>query len=42
MKEQLTEQLGDDAVFAPLHYNLPRASSLIYVAQQSEESDEYP
>ncbi|WP_342514278.1 tRNA (adenosine(37)-N6)-threonylcarbamoyltransferase complex dimerization subunit type 1 TsaB [Sporosarcina sp. FSL K6-1522] len=36
----LIEKLGDDAVTAPLHDQLPRASSLIYAAQQSgEEAD---
>ncbi len=35
--EILVEQLGEKGTIAPLHFNLPRASSLIYVAEQSEE-----
>lgn len=39
-EQQLMEQLGDRAVIGPLHLNLPRASSLIYmVAQTEQESD---
>jgi tRNA threonylcarbamoyladenosine biosynthesis protein TsaB len=34
-KNEIVERLGQNAVLAPLHYNLPRASSLIYAAQQS-------
>lgn len=33
----LVEKLGTKGIIAPLHLNLPRASSLIYVAGQSEE-----
>lgn len=36
-KNQLIEKLADYADFAPLQFNLPRASSLIYAAQQFEE-----
>lgn len=38
-EKQLVEQLGDRAVIAPLHLNLPRASSLIHLVQQKQESD---
>lgn len=34
----IVDRLGKDAIFAPLHYNLPRASSLIYAAQKSSKS----
>ena len=34
--QKLIEQLGQRAVIAPLQFNLPRASSLIYIALQSE------
>lgn len=33
----LVEKLGENGVIAPLHFNLPRASSLIYAAGQSVE-----
>jgi len=33
----LLDKFGDNGIIAPLHFNLPRASSLIYVAMQSEE-----
>jgi tRNA threonylcarbamoyladenosine biosynthesis protein TsaB len=36
-KEQLIDELADQAVFAPLQFNLPRASSLIHTAQQFEQ-----
>ena len=36
-KDQLIGELAEDAVFAPLQFNLPRASSLIFTAQQFEE-----
>ena len=36
-EQQITEQLGERAMIAPLHFNLPRASSLIYMAAQSEQ-----
>lgn len=36
-KSQLIDELADFAVFAPLQFNLPRASSLIYAAEQFEE-----
>lgn len=39
-QEELKEALGEKAVIAPLQYNLPRASSLVYVAQQLEEMEE--
>ncbi|MCG7337180.1 tRNA (adenosine(37)-N6)-threonylcarbamoyltransferase complex dimerization subunit type 1 TsaB [Sporosarcina sp. ACRSM] len=38
-EKQLVGQLGDRAVIAPLHLNLPRASSLIHLVQQKQESD---
>ncbi|MEK5068329.1 tRNA (adenosine(37)-N6)-threonylcarbamoyltransferase complex dimerization subunit type 1 TsaB [Sporosarcina sp. FSL K6-1508] len=39
-EQKIIEQLGKQAVMAPLQFNLPRASSLIYIAAQSEpESD---
>ena len=37
MSSKLIEQLGRRAVIAPLQFNLPRASSLIYMAAQSEQ-----
>ena len=37
---EFIERLGENAVIAPLHYNLPRASSLIYAAEQSGESED--
>ncbi|WP_172373501.1 tRNA (adenosine(37)-N6)-threonylcarbamoyltransferase complex dimerization subunit type 1 TsaB [Sporosarcina jiandibaonis] len=36
-KDQLIDELADHAVFAPIQFNLPRASSLIHAAQQFEE-----
>ena len=36
-EDKLIEQFGENAVIAPLHFNLPRASSLIYMAGQSDE-----
>lgn len=36
----MTEQLNGRAVIAPLHFNLPRASSLIYAAQQFEDEED--
>ncbi|WP_318617167.1 tRNA (adenosine(37)-N6)-threonylcarbamoyltransferase complex dimerization subunit type 1 TsaB [Sporosarcina sp. YIM B06819] len=36
-EQQIVEQLGHRAMIAPLHFNLPRASSLIYIAAQSEQ-----
>ncbi|MFJ7936722.1 tRNA (adenosine(37)-N6)-threonylcarbamoyltransferase complex dimerization subunit type 1 TsaB [Sporosarcina sp. NPDC096371] len=39
-EQQLVEKLGKRAMIAPLHFNLPRASSLVYIAAQSgQESD---
>jgi len=35
-EQKIIEQLGQRAVLAPLQFNLPRASSLIYIALQSE------
>lgn len=34
---KIVERLGERAVIAPLHFNLPRASSLIHLAAQSEQ-----
>lgn len=39
-KDTLVEKLGQRAVIAPLHFNLPRASSLIYAAQQVETGED--
>lgn len=39
-EKEIIDKLGDNAIIAPLHYNLPRASSLIYVAQKSEKSED--
>ncbi|WP_210471684.1 tRNA (adenosine(37)-N6)-threonylcarbamoyltransferase complex dimerization subunit type 1 TsaB [Sporosarcina sp. 6E9] len=39
-KEQLIDELEEQAVFAPLQFNLPRASSLIYTAQQFGEKED--
>lgn len=36
-EQQLVEKLGSRAVIAPLHFNLPRASSLIYMASRAEQ-----
>ena len=36
-ERKIVEQLGQRAVMAPLHFNLPRASALIHVAAQSEQ-----
>lgn len=33
----LIERFESDAVIAPLHFNSPRASSLVYIAQQVDE-----
>lgn len=35
--QSFVEKLGGKGTIAPLHFNLPRASSLIYAAGQSEE-----
>ncbi|WP_203249161.1 tRNA (adenosine(37)-N6)-threonylcarbamoyltransferase complex dimerization subunit type 1 TsaB [Sporosarcina beigongshangi] len=35
-EQQIVERLGERATIAPLHLNLPRASSLIHIAAQSE------
>ena len=35
--ETLVGKLGEIGTIAPLHFNIPRASSLIYVAGQSDE-----
>ena len=35
-EKQLIEELADNAVIAPLQFNLPRASSLIYAAHSSQ------
>ncbi len=34
---KIIERLGQRAAIAPLHFNLPHASSLIYIAAQSEQ-----
>jgi tRNA threonylcarbamoyladenosine biosynthesis protein TsaB len=39
-EQKIVEQLGQRAVMAPLHFNLPRASSLIHVAAQSEQESD--
>lgn len=39
-EEVLVNQLDGKAIIAPLHLNLPRASSLIFLAQQSEEQED--
>lgn len=39
-KEQLIKKIGKRAMIAPLHFNLPRASSLIYAAQQLETAED--
>lgn len=39
-EEALMEQLQNQAVIAPFQYNLPRASSLIYAAQQVSEKED--
>lgn len=39
-KNILIDQLGERAVIAPLHFNLPRASSLIYAAQQFDTGED--
>lgn len=36
-EEELLKRLGKDAIIAPLQYHLPRASSLIYSAQQLDQ-----
>ena len=36
-EEVLIEKFGESAVIAPLNFNLPRASSLIYIAQESKK-----
>ncbi|MFC5592126.1 tRNA (adenosine(37)-N6)-threonylcarbamoyltransferase complex dimerization subunit type 1 TsaB [Sporosarcina soli] len=36
-EQQLVEQLGDLTEIAPLHLNLPRASTLIHLAAQQEQ-----
>lgn len=36
-EQQIVERLGQRAIIAPFHVDLPRASSLIYIATQSEQ-----
>lgn len=36
-QEEILREFGKLAVIAPVHFNLPRASSLIYAAQQLED-----
>ncbi len=39
-EQQIVERLGQGAIIAPFHVDLPRASSLLYIAAQSkQESD---
>ena len=38
-EEEIIEKLGENAVIAPLHYNLPRASSLIYAPSNLKTED---
>ncbi|MBE1557021.1 tRNA (adenosine(37)-N6)-threonylcarbamoyltransferase complex dimerization subunit type 1 TsaB [Sporosarcina limicola] len=37
---EISERLGQQAVIAPLHFNLPRASALIHAAIQSEQESD--
>ena len=39
-EEKLLEKLGENAIIAPHSYNLPRDSSLILMAQQSERRED--
>lgn len=39
-KDTLVAELNGRAVIAPLHFNLPRASSLIYAAQAFEDEED--
>ncbi|WP_438313252.1 tRNA (adenosine(37)-N6)-threonylcarbamoyltransferase complex dimerization subunit type 1 TsaB [Sporosarcina sp. FA9] len=39
-EENLVETFGDRAVIAPFYTNLPRASSLIHIAEQASESED--
>lgn len=39
-EQQIVERLGEHAKIAPFHVNLPRASSLIYIATQSEQESD--
>lgn len=39
-EEMIKEMLEERAVIAPVQFNLPRASSLIYVAEQMETKEE--
>lgn len=36
-EQQIVERLGQRAIIAPFHVDLPRASSLLYIATQSEQ-----
>lgn len=39
-EQQIVERLGERATIAPFHVDLPRASSLIYLAIQSEQESD--
>lgn len=39
-EEKLIEKFGDNAIIAPFSYHLPRASSLIFIAQQLEKGED--
>ncbi len=39
-EQQIVERLGQRATIAPFHVNLPRASSLLYIAIQSEQESD--
>jgi tRNA threonylcarbamoyladenosine biosynthesis protein TsaB len=39
-EKKIVERLGERASIAPFHVNLPRASSLIYIATQSEQESD--
>jgi tRNA threonylcarbamoyladenosine biosynthesis protein TsaB len=39
-EQQIIEKLGQRAMVAPLHFKLPRASSLVYIAAQSERDSD--
>lgn len=38
-QDALNETFDERAIMAPVHYNPPRASSLIFIAEQQEETD---
>lgn len=39
-REELEERLGERAIIAPFQFNLPKASSLIYAAEQQDGSED--